>query len=174
VLSPLFLLLAMGVKLFVGGSVIYRQERVGLDGRCFEIFKFRTMPPGSEAPTGPVWASARDTRATPFGRFLRRTSLDEMPQFFNVLRGDLSVVGPRPERPVFVNRFRRQHPGYHHRHMVQAGVTGLAQVRGWRGNTAIEPRIEQDLEYIENRTFWLDLKIIALTVVRGFRDPNAY
>ncbi len=172
-LAPLLAAIAVGVRLWVGGSVIYAQERMGLDGKRFEIYKFRSMPPGSEQRTGPKWASKGDARPTRFGRFLRRTSLDELPQFYNVLRGDMSVVGPRPERPVFIGRFRKEIPRYHQRHMVKAGITGWAQVNGWRGATELGPRIAHDLYYIENWSFTLDLKIIALTVLRMFRDPNA-
>jgi lipopolysaccharide/colanic/teichoic acid biosynthesis glycosyltransferase len=147
---------------------------MGLDGQRFRMLKFRTMGRDAEAETGPVWASAGDSRRTRLGTFLRRFSLDELPQFVNVLRGQMSVVGPRPERPVFVEQFRQTVPGYMLRHKVKSGVTGWAQVNGLRGNTSLEKRIEFDLEYIELWSLWLDLKIIVLTVFRVLFDRNAY
>jgi lipopolysaccharide/colanic/teichoic acid biosynthesis glycosyltransferase len=138
------------------------------------MLKFRTMRVNAEASTGPVWASEGDTRRTSIGVFLRRFSLDELPQFVNVLRGEMSVIGPRPERPVFVERFRRTVPGYMLRHKVKSGITGWAQVHGLRGNTSLEKRIQYDLEYIERWSLWLDLKIIVLTVFRVLFDRNAY
>jgi lipopolysaccharide/colanic/teichoic acid biosynthesis glycosyltransferase len=147
---------------------------MGLDGQRFRMMKLRTMRVDAEATSGPVWASAVDDRRTPIGAFLRRFSLDELPQFLNVLRGEMSVVGPQPERPVFVERFRRTVPGYMLRHKVKSGVTGWAQVNGLRGNTSLEKRIEYDIEYIERWSFWLDLKIIGLTLVRVLFDRNAY
>jgi lipopolysaccharide/colanic/teichoic acid biosynthesis glycosyltransferase len=154
--------------------VLYGQERMGLDGQRFRMLKFRTMRVDAEAETGPVWTSVDDPRRVPLGALLRRFSLDELPQFVNVLRGEMSVVGPRPERPVFVEHFRRTVPGYMLRHKVKSGVTGWAQVHGLRGNTSLEKRIEYDLEYIERWSFWLDLKILALTVARILTDRNAY
>jgi Undecaprenyl-phosphate glucose phosphotransferase len=174
VIWPLLLLLAAAVKLSSRGPVFYRQERMGLDGRRFQMLKFRTMEPDAEAQTGPVWARPADRRRTRFGAFLRRSSLDELPQFWNVLRGDMSVVGPRPERPVFVERFRQTVPGYMLRHKVKAGITGWAQVNGLRGNTSLEKRIEYDIDYIERWSVWLDIKIIAMTLVRVVTDRNAY
>ena len=173
-LSPVLALLAAGVKVTSRGPVLYRQERMGLDGRRFRMLKFRTMRVDAEAETGPVWASSSDSRRVPFGAFLRRFSLDELPQFVNVLRGEMSVVGPRPERPVFVEQFRRTVPGYMLRHKVKSGVTGWAQVNGLRGNTSLAKRIEYDLEYIERWSIGFDLKIIALTLVRILVDRNAY
>jgi Undecaprenyl-phosphate glucose phosphotransferase len=173
-LSPLLLLIAAAVKLGSRGPVLYRQERMGLDGRRFEMLKFRTMCADAEARTGPVWARPADQRRTRLGALLRRLSLDELPQFWNVLRGDMSVVGPRPERPVFVERFRQTVPGYMLRHKVKSGITGWAQVNGLRGNTSLEKRIQYDIEYIERWSVWLDLKIIAMTVVRVIGDRNAY
>jgi Undecaprenyl-phosphate glucose phosphotransferase len=173
-LSPLLLLIAVAVKSSSRGPVLFGQERMGLDGQRFRMLKFRTMRLDAEAETGPVWAPAGDPRRTPIGTFLRRFSLDEMPQFINVLRGEMSVVGPRPERPVFVERFRQTVPGYMLRHKVKSGVTGWAQVHGLRGNTSLEKRIEYDIEYIEQWSLWLDLKIIGLTVVRVLFDRNAY
>jgi Undecaprenyl-phosphate glucose phosphotransferase len=173
-LSPLIFAIALAVKLTSPGPVFYRQERMGLDGQRFRMLKFRTMRVNAEASTGPIWASAGDSRRTPIGSFLRRFSLDELPQFVNVVRGEMSVVGPRPERPVFVERFRQTVPGYMLRHKVKSGITGWAQVHGLRGNTSLEGRIQYDLEYIERWSFWLDLKIILLTVVRVLFDRNAY
>ncbi len=174
VLSPLLLLIALAVKFSSRGPVLYKQERMGLNGRTFNMLKFRTMPTNAEAATGPVWATAESNRATPVGGFLRKTSLDELPQFLNVLRGDMSVVGPRPERPVFIHEFREKVPRYMLRHKTRAGITGWAQVNGWRGNTSLEKRIEYDLFYIQNWSLALDLKIIMLTLRRGFVNENAY
>jgi len=173
-LSPLYALLAAAVRLTSPGPVLFRQDRMGLDGQSFQMLKFRTMRVGAEKHSGPVWAQAGDTRRTAIGAFLRRFSLDELPQFVNVLRGEMSVVGPRPERPVFVERFRQTVPGYMLRHKVKSGVTGWAQINGLRGNTSLERRIEYDIQYIERWSFWLDLKIIAMTVVRVLFDRNAY
>jgi Undecaprenyl-phosphate glucose phosphotransferase len=172
--SPFLLLIAAIVKLTSPGPVLYRQERMGLDGQRFHMLKFRTMRADAEAQTGPVWAGPRDGRRTRLGTFLRRFSLDELPQFINVLRGEMSVVGPRPERPVFVERFRQIVPGYMLRHKVKSGITGWAQVHGLRGNTSLEGRIQYDLEYIERWTLWLDFRIIAATVMRVLFDRNAY
>ncbi len=173
-LAPAFALLAALIKLSSPGPVFFGQERMGLDGQRFRMLKFRTMRADAESKTGPVWAKENDPRRTAIGTFFRRFSLDELPQFVNVLRGEMSVVGPRPERPVFVERFRQTVPGYMLRHKVKSGVTGWAQVHGLRGNTSLEKRIEYDLEYIERWSFWLDLKIIALTVVRVLFERNAY
>lgn len=173
-LAPVLLLLALGVKLTSRGPVLYRQERMGLDGQHFRMLKLRTMRVDAEAGTGPIWAAEDDPRRVPYGALLRRLSLDELPQFVNVLRGEMSVVGPRPERPFFVEQFRRTVPGYMLRHKVKSGVTGWAQVNGLRGNTSLEKRIQYDLEYIERWSLWLDVKIIALTVVRIVFERNAY
>jgi exopolysaccharide biosynthesis polyprenyl glycosylphosphotransferase len=173
-LSPALLALALAVRLTSSGPVLFRQERMGLDGQRFGMLKFRTMRVDAEAGTGPVWARAEDPRRTPVGAFLRGFSLDELPQFVNVLRGEMSVVGPRPERPVFVERFRQTVPGYMLRHKVKSGITGWAQVHGLRGNTSLEARIQYDIEYIERWSLWLDLRIITLTVVRVLVDRNAY
>ena len=174
IFSPIMLVVGVLVPLSSPGPVFYRQERMGLDGRTFMMLKFRSMPVGSENKTGAVFATAGDNRATWLGRFLRRTSLDELPQFFNVLAGDMSLVGPRPERTVFVNDFRRKIPGYFRRHKVKAGITGWAQVNGWRGDTSIEKRIECDLYYIQNWSLGFDIRILLLTFVRGFIHKNAY
>ncbi len=173
-LAPLLLFLAIGVKATSPGPVFYRQERMGLDGQRFRMLKFRTMRVDAEAGSGPVWAAENDPRRNSFGAFLRRFSLDELPQFVNVLRGEMSVVGPRPERPFFVEQFRQIVPRYMLRHKVKSGVTGWAQVNGLRGNTSLEKRIQYDLEYIERWSLWLDAKIIALTVVRILFERNAY
>jgi Undecaprenyl-phosphate glucose phosphotransferase len=165
--------IALLVRATSPGPVFYRQERMGLDRKPFMIYKFRSMYHDAERETGPVWASKDDPRRTPFGRLLRRFSLDELPQLWNVLRGDMSIVGPRPERPLFVEQFKHRYPQYMLRHKVKSGITGWAQVNGWRGNTSIEKRIEYDLYYIENWSVRLDLKIMWLTLVRGFHK-HAY
>ncbi len=167
-------LVALAVRLTSRGAVFYRQERMGLDGKSFTIVKFRSMYNDAERETGPVWATEDDPRVTPFGRFLRRSNLDEMPQLWNVLCGDMSIVGPRPERPHFVQQFKHRIPQYMLRHKVKAGLTGWAQVNGWRGNTPLEKRIEYDLYYIENWSVRLDLKIMWLTLLRGFFHKHAY
>lgn len=173
-LSIPFGLVALLVKGTSRGAVFYRQERMGLDGKSFTIVKFRSMYDDAERQTGPVWAVAGDPRVTPLGRFLRRSNLDELPQLWNVLRGDMSIVGPRPERPHFVEQFKHRVPQYMLRHKVKAGLTGWAQVNGWRGNTPLEKRIEYDLYYIENWSVRLDLKIMWLTLVKGFFHKHAY
>ncbi|TAK76999.1 MAG: undecaprenyl-phosphate glucose phosphotransferase, partial [Gammaproteobacteria bacterium] len=173
-ISPLFILIALAVKMSSPGPIFYRQKRVGWSGKEFEMLKFRTMPVGAESNTGPVWAKEGENRATKVGAFLRRTSLDELPQFINVLFGDMSIVGPRPERMYFVEQFKEQIPRYMHKHLMKAGITGWAQVNGWRGNTSLEKRIEYDLYYIENWSLLFDVKIIFLTVFRGFVNKNAY
>jgi len=173
ILSPLMLITAVVVKLTSRGPVLYRQERMGMDGAVFPILKFRTMRVGSEQ-AGPRMATAGDDRRTPVGALLRRTSLDELPQLFNVLRGDMSLVGPRPERPVFIEEFKRQIPKYHLRHKVKSGITGWAQINGLRGQTSIQKRIEYDLYYIENWSLLLDLKILLRTALGGFLSRNAY
>jgi Undecaprenyl-phosphate glucose phosphotransferase len=151
------------------GPVFYRQERMGLDGQAFTVYKFRSMYVNAEDASGPVWARDDDPRATPIGRWLRRHDFDELPQFWNVLKGDMSIVGPRPERPFFVEQFKHRIPQYMLRHKVKAGITGWAQVNGWRGNTSLEKRIEFDLYYIENWSLGLDFKIMWLTLLRGLR-----
>ena len=175
VLSPIMLLIAFLTKVTSpDGPVFLIQERVGLDGRPFAIIKFRTMEPDAEKDTGAVWASPDDPRRTPFGRILRKYSADELPQFVNVLIGDMSLVGPRPERPVFVETFRRTIPRYFDRHREKAGLTGWAQVNGLRGNTSIEERTAYDLWYVENWSLWLDIKICLKTIWVVFKDRNAY
>ncbi|MCQ8103168.1 undecaprenyl-phosphate glucose phosphotransferase [Methylomonas sp. SURF-2] len=173
-ISPLMLLIAVGVKLSSRGPVFYRQERVGWNNRKFVMLKFRSMPVDAEAKTGAVWAKPGESRATPFGALLRKTSLDELPQLINVLKGDMSLVGPRPERPDFVEVFKEQVPNYMKKHMVKAGITGWAQVNGWRGDTDLNQRIEHDLYYIQHWSLWFDLEIALRTVATGFVNKNAY
>ena len=172
--SPLMLLIALGVKLSSPGPILYKQCRVGWNGQEFTMLKFRSMPVEAETESGPVWASKADNRATAFGSFLRKTSLDELPQLLNVLKGEMSLVGPRPERPMFVEKYKEEVPHYMKKHLVKAGLTGWAQVHGWRGNTCLHTRIEHDLYYIENWSLWLDIKIFIMTVFRGFINKNAY
>jgi Undecaprenyl-phosphate glucose phosphotransferase len=162
-----FALVAWLIKRESRGPVFYTQERMGLDGKAFNVYKFRSMHIGAEDETGPVWARDDDPRATRIGRWLRKLDFDELPQLWNVLRGDMSIVGPRPERPYFVEQFKHRIPQYMLRHKVKAGITGWAQVNGWRGNTSLEKRIEYDLYYIENWSVALDIKIMWLTLVRG-------
>ncbi len=173
VMAPVMLVTAILIKLTDGGPVLYRQERMGMDGRTFHMLKFRTMRVDAE-PDGARMAVEDDPRTTPIGRWLRRLSIDELPQFFNVLVGDMSLVGPRPERPVFIEEFKRQIPKYHLRHKVKAGITGWAQINGLRGQTSIQKRIEYDLYYIENWSLLLDLKILVRTALGGFLSKNAY
>lgn len=172
--SPLMLLIALGVRLSSPGPTLYRQRRVGWNGQEFTMLKFRTMPVEAEDGSGPVWASEGDNRATKFGSFLRKASLDELPQLLNVLKGEMSLIGPRPERPHFVEKYKDEIPHYMKKHLVKAGLTGWAQVHGWRGNTCLHTRIEHDLYYIENWSLWLDIKIIVMTVFRGLVHKNAY
>jgi len=174
IISPVLLIIALAVKLSSRGPVFYRQERMGLNGKHFNMLKFRSMPVNAENKTGAVWATSGESRATKVGAFLRKTSLDELPQFINVLKGDMSVVGPRPERPVFIDEFKTKVPKYMLRHKMKAGITGWAQVNGWRGNTSIERRIEFDLYYIQNWSLRLDLKIMLMTLWSGFIHENAY
>jgi Undecaprenyl-phosphate glucose phosphotransferase len=171
---PLLILIAIVIKLESSGPIIFRQERAGMDGKGFEMFKFRSMHVDAEKKTGPVWASMEDDRRTGLGTFLRKTSFDELPQLFNVLLGDMSLVGPRPERPVFVADFKKSIPQYMLRLKVKAGLTGWAQVNGWRGNTSLDKRIEYDLYYIKNWSLLFDIKIILLTFWKGFVNPHAY
>jgi Undecaprenyl-phosphate glucose phosphotransferase len=172
--TPFFAAIALVIRWRGGrGPVFLRQERMTLDGKTFEIFKFRTMVDEAEKETGPVWASVEDPRRTPVGIWLRRFNLDELPQLINVVLGDMSLVGPRPERPPFVRQFKERIPQYMVRHRVKSGITGWAQINGWRGNTSIEKRIEYDLYYIENWSLLLDVKILILTLFRGF-GQNAY
>jgi Undecaprenyl-phosphate glucose phosphotransferase len=172
---PFLPILGLLVRLFGGkGPVLLRQERMTLDGKTFLLFKFRTMVDEAERDTGPIFATSDDPRRTPIGAWLRRHNLDELPQLLNVFLGDMSLVGPRPERPPFVQQFRERIPRYMRRHRVKSGMTGWAQVNGWRGNTSIEKRIEYDLYYIENWSLLLDFKILILTLFRGFGQDHAY
>jgi Undecaprenyl-phosphate glucose phosphotransferase len=174
VISPILLFIAILVRLTSKGPIFYSQERMGMDGRTFRMLKFRSMRVDAEHESGAVWAKPGDDRRTPVGGFLRATSLDELPQLWNVLVGDMSLVGPRPERPVFVHQFRSEIPLYMLRHKVKAGITGWAQVNGWRGNTSLDRRIECDLYYIRNWSYLLDLKILFMTLWKGFVNKNAY
>lgn len=171
-ISPILLFLAIGVKLSSPGPIFYRQERVSWNGRSFNMLKFRSMSVDSEK-RGVEWGGASSMLVTSFGAFIRKTSLDELPQFINVLKGDMSIVGPRPERTVFVEQFKHEIPGYMQKHMVKAGITGWAQINGWRGDTDLKKRIECDLYYIEHWSLWLDMKIILLTFWKGFIHKNA-
>jgi Undecaprenyl-phosphate glucose phosphotransferase len=173
ILSPVLLIVGALVKLTSRGPILFKQERVSFDGTRFRIVKFRTMYMDAEAK-GPGWTKPGDSRVTPLGRLLRSTSFDELPQLLNVLRGDMSLVGPRPERPVYIQQFRQRIPRYMLRHKVPAGITGWAQVHGWRGDTSIDKRIEYDLFYIENWSLLLDLRIILMTFLNGFKNRNAY
>jgi exopolysaccharide biosynthesis polyprenyl glycosylphosphotransferase len=172
-ISPLMLLLALLVKLDSKGPALYWQERMGLDARPFPCIKFRSMRTDAETQTGPVWAKQDDPRRTRIGALLRKYSLDELPQFINVFLGHMSLVGPRPERPMFVEQFRQMVPRYMERHREKAGITGWAQVNGLRGDTSIWERTKYDLYYIEHWSLWFDIKIMILTLLRFFRDPSA-
>ena len=174
VASPLMLLIAFLIKLDSPGPVFYVQKRMGLDEKLFPMLKFRSMRVGAEDKTGPVWAKKGDPRCTRLGAFLRHFSLDEWPQFINVLLGEMSLVGPRPERPVFVEQFKRSIPRYMDRHQEKAGLTGWAQVNGLRGDTSITERTKYDLYYIEHWSLWFDFKIMLKTLVGLLRDQNAY
>jgi len=174
VLSPLMLLLAILVKFSSPGPVLFSQERVGLHGRPFVLYKFRTMRTQSQQSSDVTWTTADDHRRTSLGFLLRRSNLDELPQLWNVLRGDMSLVGPRPERPFFVDKFVDEIESYNVRHFLKSGITGWAQVNGLRGNTSISKRVEYDLYYLKNWSFSMDLKILWLTIWKGFRDKNAY
>ena len=172
-LSPFLPIIAAAIWLEDRGPILYQQERMGLDGKTFNILKFRSMRVNAESTTGPVWAIKDDPRRTHLGSWLRRWSIDELPQLWNVLVGDMSIIGPRPERPAFVHEFKHRIPQYMLRHRVKAGITGWAQVHGWRGNTSIKKRIDYDLYYIQNWSLKLDLKILWMTLRHGLRH-NAY
>ncbi len=174
IFSPLMLFSAILVKATSKGPLIFAQERVGLHNKPFHMYKFRTMYVQTEEEEHKGWTKKDDPRVTSVGRFLRKTSLDEFPQLFNVLKGDMSLVGPRPERPQYVEKFREEIPRYMIKHQVRPGMTGWAQVNGYRGDTSIRKRIEHDLYYIENWTLGLDVKILILTVFKGFINKNAY
>jgi len=172
--SPVMLIVSAIIKLTAPGPLIYKQTRVGLHNKSFEMYKFRSMEVQKEEHEKKAWTVKNDPRVTGIGKFIRRTSIDELPQFFNILKGDMSMVGPRPERPFFVEKFREEIPRYMIKHQVRPGLTGWAQVNGLRGNTSIRKRIEYDLYYIENWTIGLDIKILFLTVFKGFVNKNAY
>ena len=172
--SPLMILIALLIKLDSRGPVFFVQERVGLDRNSFRMYKFRSMRIGAESHSGPVWTKENDNRRTRLGVLLRKTSLDELPQFFNVLVGDMSMVGPRPERPVFVEDFKKSVPHYMLRLKMKAGITGWAQVNGWRGDTCLEKRIEHDLYYIKHWSLLFDIKILFKTLWKGLIHRHAY
>lgn len=174
VLLPVLVIIAVAVVISSGFPVLYKQERVGLGGQPFQMLKFRTMRVDAEKDSGPVWASTDDPRRTLLGRFLRRLSLDELPQLWNVLRGDMSLVGPRPERPTFTHEFDEQLTWYRFRHRIRPGITGWAQSHGLRGNTSLDSRVQFDNWYIENWSIWLDMKIIVMTVREVVSGRNAY
>ena len=174
VVSPLMFVISVLIKVTSRGPVFYSQERMGLDGKIFNMLKYRTMKIEAEKETGPVWAAKDDSRRTLIGAFLRKASLDELPQFLNVLKGEMSIVGPRPERQFFIQQFRDRIPKYMLRHKMKAGITGWAQISGWRGNTSLDKRIEYDLYYIENWSFRFDLEIMWLTIWRGLVNKHAY
>jgi Undecaprenyl-phosphate glucose phosphotransferase len=171
---PFSLLIALAIKLSSRGPIFFLQERVGLNGRVFRMLKFRTMRVGSQEEGNTQWTSADDPRRTPIGTFLRKTNLDELPQFINVLKGDMSIVGPRPERPHFVEKFLDEFERYNFRHTFKAGITGWAQVNGWRGDTSIAKRVEYDLYYLRNWSLTFDLQIITMTLLHLFNSKNAY
>jgi len=171
---PVTMLIALAITLESRGPVFFGQDRVGLNGRVFRMFKFRTMQVGSPEEGDTRWTCDQDPRRTAVGAFLRKTNLDELPQFFNVLRGDMSIVGPRPERPFFVERFLAEFDRYNSRHLFKAGITGWAQVNGWRGDTSIAKRVEYDLYYLRNWSLTFDLQIITMTLLRLFSSKNAY
>ncbi len=172
--SPLMLITAALIKITSPGPVIFSQERIGLHNRPFKMFKFRSMEVQDPNKEKKQWTTPHDPRVTPVGRFIRKTSIDEMPQFFNILIGDMSLVGPRPERPLFVEKFKEEIPRYMIKHQVRPGLTGWAQVNGYRGDTSITKRIEHDLYYIENWSLGFDFKIMFLTIFKGFINKNAY
>ena len=172
--SPIMLIVAVLIKVTSPGPLIYRQDRVGLHNKPFKMYKFRSMVVQTEKDEKKCWTTKGDARVTPVGKFIRSTSLDELPQFFNILKGDMSLIGPRPERPFFVEKFKEEIPRYMVKHQVRPGLTGWAQVNGYRGDTSIMKRIEYDLYYIENWTLGFDIKILFLTFFKGFVNKNAY
>ncbi|MEW9124906.1 MAG: undecaprenyl-phosphate glucose phosphotransferase [Thermotaleaceae bacterium] len=174
VASPILLFTSLMIKSTSPGPILFKQTRVGLHRREFDMYKFRSMKMQIDEEEKVQWTTKDDPRKTRFGSFIRKTSIDELPQLFNVLKGDMSLIGPRPERPHFVEKFREEIPKYMIKHHVRPGITGWAQVNGWRGDTSIKQRIEHDIYYIENWSLWLDIKIIFLTVFKGFVNKNAY
>ncbi len=173
-LSPVFLAIVVLVRLSSPGPILFRQERVGRNGKFFTLLKFRTMHCSSTAESDTIWTTKNDPRCTAIGKTLRKFSLDELPQLFNVIRGEMSLVGPRPERPYFVTEFRQNIQKYNLRHCCQVGITGWAQVNGLRGDTSIPDRLQYDLYYIHNWSFRLDIQIIARTMFTALRDENGY
>ncbi|MEO0253758.1 MAG: sugar transferase, partial [candidate division WOR-3 bacterium] len=171
---PIMAIIAILIKIQDKGPVFYLQERVGQDGKIFKLIKFRTMKVGADKEEKPKFTTPDDPRVTKIGRFLRKYSLDELPQFFNVLKGDMSVVGPRPERPYFVEKFSKEIPRYLERHRFKSGITGWAQVNGLRGDTPIDERVRYDLYYINNWSIWFDIKIIIKTILTFFSQKHAY
>lgn len=174
IISPIMLFTVSMIKLTSPGPIIFKQVRVGLNRKEFNMYKFRSMKVQKKEEEKTQWTTKNDPRKTKFGNFIRKTSIDELPQLFNVLKGDMSLIGPRPERPYFVEKFREEIPKYMIKHHVRPGITGWAQVNGWRGDTSIKMRIEHDIYYIENWSLWLDIKIVFLTVFKGFINRNAY
>lgn len=174
IFSPLYIILAIGVKVTSRGPVLFKQERVSAGNKPFLMLKFRSMCVQKKEEEKTQWTTQNDARVTKFGSFIRKTSLDELPQFFNVLKGDMSIVGPRPERPFWVEKFKDEIPDYALRHYIKTGITGWAQVNGLRGDTSIEERIKCDNYYIHNWSLWMDIKILFLTVFKGFVNKNAY
>ena len=172
--SPVMLIAAIAVRCTSRGPIIFRQERIGLHNRPFKMYKFRTMKVQKPSSEKKEWTTKDDPRVTKVGKFLRKTSIDELPQLFNILKGDMSVVGPRPERPQFVDKFKEEIPRYMVKHQVRPGLTGWAQINGYRGDTSIKRRIEYDIFYIENWTMSFDIKIMFLTIFKGFINKNAY
>jgi exopolysaccharide biosynthesis polyprenyl glycosylphosphotransferase len=174
VLAPLFAIAAVAILVTTGRPIFYSQERVGQGGRLFRILKFRSMRTDAESETGPIWASNHDSRCTKIGDWLRHTNIDELPQLVNIIKGDMGLVGPRPERPNFVAEFRRTVPDYDLRHAVPAGMTGWAQVHGWRGRTSLRKRVQYDLDYIERWTIGLDLRIMLMTIQHVFWGKTSW
>jgi lipopolysaccharide/colanic/teichoic acid biosynthesis glycosyltransferase len=169
-LAPVLGILALAIRMTDGGSVLYRQTRVGLNGRRFTIIKFRTMQENAERDLGAIWSVPQDPRCTEIGYYLRRSGLDELPQLWNIVRGDMSLVGPRPERPEFTREFRKEHRDYDVRHSVRTGLTGYAQIHGWRGYTSLDERLRHDIYYVRNWSLALDLRILLMTLLRGWSE----
>ena len=173
-LSPLFIALSVVIKLTSRGTIFFKQNRIGINNKDFYMYKFRSMAMQMKEESDTVWTTENDGRVTKIGKFMRKTNIDELPQFWNVLVGDMSVVGPRPEREYFVEQFKSEIPNYKVRHLVKSGITGLAQVNGWRGDTSIAKRVEYDIQYLEKWSFWMDIKIVLLTVFGSEVRKNAY
>ncbi len=168
--SPLLVFIALAVRVMDGGSIFYCQTRVGFGGRRFTMIKFRTMHEHAESDLGAIWSVPSDPRCTRIGHYLRRSGFDELPQLWNVLRGEMSLVGPRPERPEFTRGFRNEYPDYNQRHAVRGGLTGYAQIHGWRGYTSLEERLRHDLYYVRNWSVLLDLYVLFMTPIRGWSE----